>query len=96
MRYIIIGAGAVGGAVGGRLAGAGHDVVLVARGAHHEALRADGLRLTTPDGTYVHRLPVADGPGTLGELRADDVLVLAVKTHCTPATSRWTSSRWTA
>ncbi|MET8228784.1 ketopantoate reductase family protein [Streptomyces sp. NPDC004082] len=88
MRYIIIGAGAVGGAVGGRLAGAGHDVVLVARGAHHEALRADGLRLTTPDGTHVHRLPVADGPGTLGELRADDVLVLAVKTQDGPAALR--------
>lgn len=32
MRYIIVGAGAVGGAIGGRLAEAGHDVVLVARG----------------------------------------------------------------
>ncbi|WP_328493248.1 ketopantoate reductase family protein [Streptomyces sp. NBC_00414] len=81
MRYIIIGAGAVGGAIGGRLAGSGHDVVLVARGAHHEALRERGLRLVTPDGPSTHRLPTADGPGALGELRADDVLVLAVKTQ---------------
>ncbi|KOV79470.1 2-dehydropantoate 2-reductase [Streptomyces sp. NRRL WC-3618] len=81
MRYIIIGAGAVGGAIGGRLAGAGHDVVLVARGAQYEALRAHGLRLVTPDGTHTYRLPTVDGPAGLGELRADDVLVLAVKTQ---------------
>ncbi|MFG3587700.1 ketopantoate reductase family protein [Streptomyces sp. NPDC047990] len=81
MRYVIIGAGAVGGAVGGRLAEAGHDVVLVARGAHHEALRAGGLRLTTPEGVRTHRLPVVDGPAALGALRADDVLMVAVKTQ---------------
>ncbi|MFD4564419.1 ketopantoate reductase family protein [Streptomyces sp. NPDC058467] len=81
MRYIIIGAGAVGGAIGGRLAGAGHEVVLVARGAHYEALRAGGLRLMTPDGIHPHRLLTVDRPEPLGELRADDVLVLAVKTQ---------------
>jgi len=83
MRYIIIGAGAVGGAVGGRLAGAGQEVVLVARGAHHAALRDGGLRLRVPDGEFTHRLPVVDGPAGLGALRADDVLVLAVKTQDT-------------
>ncbi|WP_030602851.1 ketopantoate reductase family protein [Streptomyces fulvoviolaceus] len=83
MRYIIIGAGAVGGAIGGRLAGSGHEVVLVARGAHHAALRDGGLRLKVPDGEFTYRLPVVDGPGPLGELRADDVLVLAVKTQDT-------------
>ncbi|WP_413759410.1 ketopantoate reductase family protein [Streptomyces sp. MMBL 11-3] len=81
MRYVIVGAGAVGGAVGGRLAESGHEVVLVARGAHHDALRERGLRLVTPDGPRTHRLPVVDGPGALGVLRADDVLVLAVKTQ---------------
>ncbi|MGA4838913.1 ketopantoate reductase family protein [Streptomyces sp. G45] len=79
MRYLIIGAGAVGGSVGGRLAEAGHDVVLVARGAHHAALREHGLRLTTPDGTRVHRVPAVRGPAELGPLRPDDVLFLAVK-----------------
>lgn len=83
MRYVIIGAGAVGGAVGGRLAGAGHEVVLVARGAHHAALKAGGLRLRVPEGEFTHRLPVVDGPAALGALRADDVLVLAVKTQDT-------------
>ncbi|GAA3732055.1 ketopantoate reductase family protein [Streptomyces tremellae] len=84
MRYIIIGAGAVGGSIGARLAEAGTDVVLVARGAHYEALRDRGLEFTTPEGTGVHRVPVADGPGDV-ELRPDDVLVLAVKTQDAPA-----------
>ncbi|MFF0011920.1 ketopantoate reductase family protein [Streptomyces sp. NPDC005374] len=83
MRYIIIGAGAVGGAVGGRLAGAGHEVVLVARGAQYTALRDGGLRLRVPDGEFTYRLPVVDGPGELGALRPDDVLLLAVKTQDT-------------
>jgi 2-dehydropantoate 2-reductase len=81
MRYIIIGAGAIGATLGGRLAEAGRDVVLVARGDHARALRAAGLRLTTADGERVHRLPVATRPAELGELRPDDVLVLAVKTQ---------------
>ena len=81
MRYIIIGAGAVGGAIGGRLAEAGCEVVLVARGAHRAALSEGGLRLRVPEGELTYRLPVVDGPGALGELRADDVLVLTVKTQ---------------
>ncbi|GAB2716852.1 ketopantoate reductase family protein [Streptomyces bullii] len=88
MRYVIIGAGAVGGVVGGRLAQAGHEVVLVARGAHHDALREHGLRLRVPEGESTYRLPVVDGPGALGELRPDDVLVLAVKTQDTDAALR--------
>ena len=83
MRYIIIGAGAVGGAVGGRLAEAGHEVVLVARGAQYAALRDGGLRLRVPEGELTYRLPVVEGPAGLGVLRADDVLVLAVKTQDT-------------
>ncbi|MEU7580249.1 2-dehydropantoate 2-reductase N-terminal domain-containing protein [Streptomyces sp. NPDC041068] len=81
MRYIIIGAGAIGGTVGGRLFEAGHDVVLVARGAHKDAVREHGLRLVTPDGNRVHRIPVVEHPAELGELRPDDVLFLAVKTQ---------------
>jgi 2-dehydropantoate 2-reductase len=85
MRYIIIGAGAVGGTVGGRLAQAGRECVLVARGKHLAALEEHGLRLRVPEGEFTHRLPAVDGPGPLGELRADDVLVLAVKTQDTVA-----------
>ncbi|MER5540927.1 2-dehydropantoate 2-reductase N-terminal domain-containing protein [Streptomyces sp. NPDC002589] len=53
MRYIIIGAGAVGGTVGGRLAQAGREVVLVARGRHLAALEEHGLRLRVPEGEAV-------------------------------------------
>ncbi|MEU9477583.1 2-dehydropantoate 2-reductase N-terminal domain-containing protein [Streptomyces sp. NPDC048191] len=85
MRYVIIGAGAVGGTVGGRLAQAGREVVLVARGEHLAALHEHGLRLRVPEGESRYRLPAVDGPGPLGELRVDDVLVLAVKTQDTVA-----------
>jgi 2-dehydropantoate 2-reductase len=80
MRYIIIGAGAVGGTIGGRLFDSGHEVVLVARGPHRDALRAHGLRLETPDGTSTLPIPAVGEPGEL-ELRDRDVLLLAVKTQ---------------
>jgi 2-dehydropantoate 2-reductase len=81
MRYIVIGAGGVGGTIGGRLAQAGRDVILVARGAHLGALRAQGgLRLATPDGTSVVPLPAVSGPDEV-ELTSDDVLLLATKTQ---------------
>jgi 2-dehydropantoate 2-reductase len=80
MRYIIIGAGAVGGTIGGRLAHSGHDVVLVARGAHAAALREHGLRLTTPDASLTLPIPVAEGPDEVRPAPGD-VLILAVKTQ---------------
>jgi 2-dehydropantoate 2-reductase len=80
MRYIIVGAGAVGGTIGARLFEAGHDVVLVARGAHYEALRDRGLTYTGPERTVVLPIPAIDRPEAI-ELRADDVLVLAMKTQ---------------
>jgi 2-dehydropantoate 2-reductase len=81
MRYIVIGAGGVGGTIGGRLAQAGHDVVLVARGPHLDALRTQGgLRLTTPEGTSVIGVPAVSGPDEV-ELTSDDVLLLAAKTQ---------------
>ncbi|MFJ9948967.1 ketopantoate reductase family protein [Kitasatospora sp. NPDC091207] len=84
MRYIIIGAGAVGGTIGARLHEGGHDVLLVARGAHLTALRERGLRFGTPEGFRTLRIPVTDGPEGVG-LRPDDVLLLAVKTQDTAA-----------
>lgn len=85
MRYIIVGAGAVGGAIGGRLALAGREVVLVARGPHLAALRADALRLVTPDGDHRVDVQAVAGPDELGPLRPDDVLVLTVKSQDTAA-----------
>jgi 2-dehydropantoate 2-reductase len=80
MRYIIIGAGAVGGTIGGRLFESGHEVVLVARGPHLDALRRGGLRLATPDGTSTLPIPAVGQPGEL-ELEHGDVLVVTVKTQ---------------
>jgi 2-dehydropantoate 2-reductase len=80
MRYIIVGAGAIGGTIGGRLFEVGHEVVLVARGPHLDALRAHGLRLITPDGEVALPILAVGEPGEL-HLRAGDVLVLAVKTQ---------------
>ncbi|GAA4055724.1 ketopantoate reductase family protein [Nonomuraea soli] len=80
MRYIIIGAGAVGGTIGGRLFQAGHDVVLVARGAHLEALDNTGLRLLTPDSDDLLPVPASGGPVPP---RAGDVLIVATKSQDT-------------
>ncbi|MFD8482853.1 ketopantoate reductase family protein [Kitasatospora sp. NPDC059673] len=89
MRYLFLGAGAVGGTIGGRLHQSGHDVVLVARGPHLTALRKDGLRLTTPDGTHQLPVPAIGGPEEI-ELTPDDVLVLAVKTqHSAELLDQW-------
>ncbi|WBP86130.1 ketopantoate reductase family protein [Kitasatospora cathayae] len=83
-RYIVIGAGAVGGVVGARLHRAGHRVVLVARGDHGAALRERGLTVHGPAGTDTLPIPVAAGPQEV-ELRDGDVLLLAVKTQDTAA-----------
>ncbi len=79
-RYIIIGAGAVGGAIGGRLALAGRSVVLVARGDHLRALREVGLRLRTPDEDVVQQVPAVAEPDQV-RLTGDDILILATKTQ---------------
>jgi 2-dehydropantoate 2-reductase len=80
VRYIIIGAGAVGGTIGGCLAQGGHEVVLVARGAHLDALRAGGLRLGTPSGTDTLPIPAVGGPQEIA-LRRGDVLIVATKSQ---------------
>lgn len=87
VRFVVYGAGAVGGVLGGLLAGAGYPVVLIARGAHLDAIRRDGLRVLTPDGEWTHRLPTAAGPHEV-DWRPDDVVLLAVKSMDTEAALR--------
>ncbi len=84
MRFVIYGAGAVGGVIGARLCQQGHDVTLIARGAHYEAIRDRGLRLCTPDEEVTLRVPVAGHPSAV-ELRPGDVVLLAMKTQDTVA-----------
>jgi 2-dehydropantoate 2-reductase len=79
-RYVIIGAGAIGGTVGAVLARAGIPTVLVARGRHAETLATAGLTLRTPDGTFHTPVAAVSGAEQL-RLTPDDVLVFATKTQ---------------
>jgi 2-dehydropantoate 2-reductase len=81
-RFIIHGAGAIGGTIGSRLFQHGSEVVLVARGAHRDAIAANGLRLVAPDESLLQRIPVAGGPAEI-DWRPDDVVVLATKSQDT-------------
>jgi 2-dehydropantoate 2-reductase len=82
MRYVIYGAGAIGGLVGARLHQSGHRVQLIARGPHHDAIERDGLTLLSPTERETFRIPVARGAAGAG-LQADDVILLCVKTQDT-------------
>jgi 2-dehydropantoate 2-reductase len=82
-RIVIVGAGAIGGAVGARLFEAGTDVTLVARGAHAAAIAADGLTLVEPDREVVLPVPVVTSVADAG-IDGDTLVVLGVKTQDTP------------
>lgn len=81
MRYVILGAGAIGATIGGRLAEAGHQVTLVGRGEHAARVKRDGLVLAMPDRTARLQIPML----TMAEVRLgpDDVLIIAVKSQDT-------------
>lgn len=78
----MLGAGAIGGVLGGRLFEAGHEVVLIARGSHYDAIRAGGLRLESPDAVATLPIDVVDHPSAL-TWRPDDVVLLTVKSQDT-------------
>ena len=79
-RYVIIGAGAIGGTVGAVLTRAGSPTVLVARGRHAEILAAAGITLRTPDGTFRTTVTTAPRPQQV-RLTRRDVLVFTTKTQ---------------
>jgi 2-dehydropantoate 2-reductase len=79
MRVAILGTGGVGGYFGGRLAATGTDVTFIARGAHLEALRRNGLRLLSPEGdARVHPVRATDDPRHAGPI---DVVLFTVKLY---------------
>jgi 2-dehydropantoate 2-reductase len=79
MRIAIIGAGAIGGLLAGRLAAAGEDVTVVVRGAQKEAIAGKGLTITgLPEGTVSTRPKVA---GDIGAAGPQDLIVLGMKAH---------------
>ena len=77
MRIAVMAAGAVGGYYGGRMAAAGHDVTFIARGAHRDAIRRDGLKIESTLGDlHLKDVNVADDPKQVGPV---DLVLFAVK-----------------
>lgn len=78
MRFLIAGAGAIGGYIGAKMSRAGFDVTLFARGPHLAAMQKNGLRVESPDGDFqVHPRAIAN----LNEGAPADVIILGVKAH---------------
>jgi 2-dehydropantoate 2-reductase len=78
VRFLIAGAGAIGGYIGALLARSGQDVTLFARGAHLRAMTENGLRVVSDDGDFeVHPKVI----GSLGDAGPFDVIILGVKAH---------------
>jgi 2-dehydropantoate 2-reductase len=76
MRVTVFGAGAIGGLIGASLARSGQEVSLIARGAHLDAIRRDGLRLVRGGKTFSQTLPASDDARDFG---VQDVVILTVK-----------------
>lgn len=86
MRFLVWGAGAIGGTIGAFLARAGHDVTLVdVVDDHVRAIRRDGLRITGPIAEFTQHAPAFTPDGLNGEW---DTIVLATKAHHTEAATR--------
>ena len=77
MRIAVMGAGGVGGCLGGLLTKAGNDVSLIARGEHLEAIRANGLKLIRPSGEFVVEVKATDDPAQVGPV---NLVLFTVKT----------------
>jgi 2-dehydropantoate 2-reductase len=78
VKIVIAGAGAIGGYIGAKLAKAGADVVLFARGPHLQAMRERGIRVEGADDSFEVRAPVT---GSLDSIGTADVVFLGVKAH---------------
>lgn len=86
MKIVVMGAGAIGGYFGARLAAAGHAVTLVARGAHLAALQKNGLRLHSPKGDL--HLPDMRAVGDISEAGPADIILFMVKNYDVEAAAR--------
>lgn len=81
MHIAVVGAGAVGGYYGARLARSGERVSLIARGAHLRAIRERGLLVWSPLGDHVVHVEADSDPARVGPV---DLVILAVKTYANP------------
>jgi 2-dehydropantoate 2-reductase len=73
-----MGAGAIGGNLGGLLAKGGHEVVLIARGVHLDAIRERGLQIKSPQGDFILEVEATDDPGEVGPV---ELVLFTVKTY---------------
>ena len=80
MKIAIVGAGAIGGFVGGQLAHAGEDVTFIARGATLEALKTRGIRVIMSDGSE-KAVPRVKATADYSAAGPQDLVVLAMKAH---------------
>lgn len=82
MKICIYGAGSIGASLAARLAHAGEDVSVVARGEHLAAIKRHGLVVHTADGVLTERVAASDNPHDLG---LQDAVIVAVKAHAVPS-----------
>jgi 2-dehydropantoate 2-reductase len=80
MKFAVVGAGAIGGYLGARLARAGEQVTFIARNRNLEAIRANGFKLLLDDGSVEHA-PSATAVQHMAEAGPQDVVLLTVKAH---------------
>lgn len=80
MRYIIYGAGAVGGTLGARLHLSGKQVILIARGAHLEVLNTQGMTFRSPEGVQTLSIPAVGNPADI-EFQPGDLVFFTMKSQ---------------
>ena len=76
MRIAVMGSGGLGGYFGARLALGGADVQFIARGAHLQAMRSEGLRIEGPDPVHIGRVAATEDPSEIGVV---DLVMFCVK-----------------
>jgi 2-dehydropantoate 2-reductase len=81
MKFVVVGAGAIGAYVGAAVARGGADVTLVARGAHLDAMSAKGVRVVSPLGDFIAHPEVSDD---LNAVSGADVVFVALKAYSLP------------
>lgn len=84
MQVAVVGAGSIGAVLGAKLAAAGHDVTLIARGSHLQGIRARGLTLVDHVGKFSgsYRLTAGDDPAAFV---AQDLVIIGLKAHAIAA-----------
>jgi 2-dehydropantoate 2-reductase len=86
MRIVVFGIGGVGGFFGGRLAHAGEDVTLIARGEHLRAIKENGLKIDSTAGDFV--IFPAQATDDVGQVGETDLVILGVKAWQVPEAAR--------